>query len=225
MRRKLIAPAVLAAVLLSASSAWAPPPAAEIDPIVALQLDADEAAAERLLLNEALGLVRDKNYAFAVARLAPLTTSRFLPAAVAQSIPGLIEDLRRLDAVTRLVAIEKMPVGKFPAVSADSLPTAIKRPLLWIELLRAVDDLLETRLPDGTKLPWTAAQANKLLGAVADEFGAEAAGKLRTELSAKLFSSASRRTRTIFSKGKRRTNTRARFSPTCGRSSSAVGRS
>jgi hypothetical protein len=166
----LASPALLA---LATASAPAQPPAG---------LDA---ASERKLLDEALGHIRDKKYVFAVARLAPLAKSSTLPAPVAKAIPGLIADLRTLDAVAQLAAAP--PNGKPPAVTADLLPAAVKRPYAWLELLRAVDVLLETPLPLGTELPWTVRQAETLLVAVAADIDAESAGKLRVELSAKFF--------------------------------------
>jgi hypothetical protein len=180
-RRTPVGLAALALALVSASAAWTQPPTAgDARPV---ELDAVEAAAERVLLGEALDLIRDKKHVFAVARLAPLTKSRFLPTPVAENIPGLIDNLRSLDAATKLAAT---PAGKLPAVAAESLSAAVRKPLAWVELLQAVETLLETPFRTGTELPWTAAHANKLLDVVAQEFGGDAAGKLRAELSAKL---------------------------------------
>jgi hypothetical protein len=74
-----------------------------------------------------------------------------------------------------------------PVVTSDLLPAAVKRPYTWLELLHAVGVLLESPLPPGTVLPWTVEQADKLLESVATEFDVDAAGRLRVELSAKLF--------------------------------------
>jgi hypothetical protein len=159
---------------IAIASAQAPSPAAPAD-----------AAAERKLLDDALGYIRDKKYVFAVARLAPLVKSQTLPAPVVKAIPALIADLRGLDAVTQLAAAA--PDRPFPAVAIDLLPPPVKRPYAWLELLRAVGVLLDTPLPPGTALPWTAEQANALLESIAADFDPDAAGKLRVELSAKLF--------------------------------------
>ena len=144
-----------------------------------------DAATERKSLDDALGFIREKKYIFAVAKLAPLAKSNSLPGPVARAIPGLIDDLRSLDAMTQLA--NASPDGKFPVVSADLPLATVKKTNAWLELLRVVGVLLETPLPLGTKLPWTATQADKLLDAIATEFDADAAGKLRVELSAKLF--------------------------------------
>ena len=144
-----------------------------------------DSATERKWLVEALDFVREKKFVFAVAKLAPLVKSSSLPAPVAKVIPGLIDDLRRLDAVARLAA--DWSDRQVPAVSVELLPARVKRPYAWLELLRAVGVLLETPVPVGSEFPWNAEQAKKLLEAVASEFDADAAGKLRIELSAKLF--------------------------------------
>lgn len=184
---ELTGPAVLVAVLMAVLVPLKPAPLVGIDPQTETMLNPTEAAAERLLLNEALGLIRDKKYAFAVARLTPLTASRFLPDEVARAIPKLIEELRRLDAVTQLAATPIKASEKLPGVSVELLPKSIQRPLLWSELLQAIEILMETSPENRAKLPWTLPLANKLLNAAAEEFGPDAAGKLRVELSAKLF--------------------------------------
>jgi hypothetical protein len=144
-----------------------------------------DAASERKTLDEALDFIRNKKYIFAVAKLAPLAKSNSLSGPIAKAIPGLIDDLRSLDAVAQLASA--VPDNKLPSVTSDVLPATVKRPNAWLELLRAVEVLLETPVPVGTELPWSAPQADKLLEAVATEFDAESAGKLRVELSAKLF--------------------------------------
>jgi hypothetical protein len=168
MRRILLSTATL--LSLAATTARSEPP---------------DAAAERKLLDDALGHIRDQEYVFAVARLAPLAKSNSLPAPVAKVIPGLIADLRSLDAVTQLATAP--PDAEPPAVTADLLPAAVQRPYARLELSRAVGALLETPHPAGTEFPWAAERASKLLDAVAAEFDADAAGRLRVELSAKLF--------------------------------------
>jgi hypothetical protein len=144
-----------------------------------------DSATERKQLEEALAYVRDRKYVFAVARLAPFAKNTALPAPIAKAIPGLINDLRVLDAVTQLA--EATPNEKVPALGSELLPDSVKRPLLWLELLRGVGDLLEMRLPASADLPWGMEQAEKLLAAVAADFDAESASRLRVELSAKLF--------------------------------------
>lgn len=144
-----------------------------------------DAVAERKLLGEALGHIREKKYAFAVARLAPLAKSRNLPAPVVKAIPGLISNLRTLEAIRQLAA--PAPSGKSAAVAFEVLPASVKRLHAWLELLHALEALIETPLPPGTMLPWSVEQADKLLGSVAAEFGDDMASRLRVELSARLF--------------------------------------
>ena len=141
--------------------------------------------AERKELEEAVRLVRDKKYLFAVARFAPLVKSTTLPASVTRTLPGLIGDLRVLDAVTQLAEVK--PNEKLPALGAELLPDSMKGLVAWIELLRAIGELLETRLPAGTHLPWGMEQIDKLLAAVAADYDPESTSRLRVELSAKLF--------------------------------------
>lgn len=143
------------------------------------------AAAERKFLDEALSHIHDKKYVFAVARLVPLAKSRTLPAPVVKAIPGLIGDLRSLEAVRQLAA--PAANGKSPAVAFELLPANVKRPHAWLELLQAVEALIETPLPPGAMLPWSVEKANTLLNSVTTEFGAETASRLRVELSARLF--------------------------------------
>lgn len=145
----------------------------------------DDTATDRKQLNEALAHIGDKKYVFAVARLAPLAKSTTLPSSVVKAIPGLTGDLRALVAVEGIA--EASPNGRLPVLGTELLPASVKRSLAWLDLLRAMDDLLETRLPAGTQLPWGLEQAEKLLAAVAADFDEESASRLRVELSAKLF--------------------------------------
>jgi len=154
------------------------------NPALAAQPPAtNDLAAERKQLDEALAHIRARKYVFAVARLAPLKSSQTLPAPVVKAIPGLVDDLRRLDALTQLSAAGE----KLPVIAVDSLPDSVKRPLAWLELLRAVKVLLESQVAGGADFPWSAEKANKLLTSIGMEFGDETASRLRTELSAKLF--------------------------------------
>jgi hypothetical protein len=140
---------------------------------------------DRDALEEAFTQIRAKKYLIAVARLAPLVKSKSLPPPVLEALPALIDELRALDAVSRLSATPSKE--KFPAVSAELLPKPVQRPYAWLELLGAVRVLVESRVPDGTKLPWGAEQAEMLLTSVAADFDAQSASRLRLELSAKLF--------------------------------------
>jgi hypothetical protein len=144
-----------------------------------------DAADERKQLEEALDHIRAGKYTFAVARLAPLTKSTTLPAPVVKALPTLIADLRGLDALAQLA--QAPPAGMAPAVPADDLPEAVKKPFAWVELLRAVREMVESPLAVGEEFKWPVEKAEEFLDGVDERFGADAAGKLRVELSARIF--------------------------------------
>ena len=107
--------------------------------------------------------------------------------------------------------------GKLPAVSAEHLPASMKRPLAWLELLRAVSERIETRVPAGTELPWGVPQAEKLLAAIAADFDGEIAvaatsGVLGPALPARPTPGGHESSR----EGRRRASTHGRCSTTCG---------
>ncbi len=83
------------AALRQLRSDWASiGPSAGLDPLVEMELAAAEAAAERVVLDRALAAIEARNYAAAIVELAPIAESRYLPAPIAQAIPGLIADLK-----------------------------------------------------------------------------------------------------------------------------------
>jgi hypothetical protein len=140
---------------------------------------------EQKYLEEALTHIIDKKYLFAVARLASLQKSKTLPKPVAKILPGLINDLRALDAVTRLA--ESPTKGDFPDINTVLLPAVVMRQFAWLSLLRAVSNVLETKIPAGAHLPWGVEAGAKLLATIAADFDADSVSRLRVELSARLF--------------------------------------
>ncbi len=79
-------------------------PGAGLDPIVAMQLEAAESAAERLLLAEILQLVRDGRFADAGAKLVALESPRYLPAVVVHALPDLRAELKKAPAFAAVQA-------------------------------------------------------------------------------------------------------------------------
>lgn len=130
-------------------------------------------------LEDALDLIAARKYQLAIARLQQLGEDKKLSGAILKALPGLIADLRDLESLLRFTAAD--PERKRPSLPIEQFPALLKRQKSWLELLRAVATLLES--PQS----WTEPQANKLLGAVATDFGEKASSDLRLELSARLF--------------------------------------
>src|SRR5205814_3455524 len=84
-------------------------PGAGLDPLVELELAAAESAAERLALDSALKLIKEKAFERAATELAPLAASRYLPAPVAQAVPGLVTNLKGLAAMVAMNPAPELP--------------------------------------------------------------------------------------------------------------------
>ncbi|MBN9119215.1 MAG: hypothetical protein J0I06_08650, partial [Planctomycetes bacterium] len=166
-------------------------PGAGLDPIVAMELEAAESAAERLLLAEILQLIRDGRFTDAADKIGALESPRHLPAAVVQSLPGLRDELRRADPLVRMRALlnEKgisfravwQPAAKVPR---EALPDAVVRPAMaW----SALDGARGLFAGDADSATYSVEHFESALKRVADTAGAELAGKLRVEAAARLF--------------------------------------
>jgi hypothetical protein len=84
-------------------------------------------------------------------------------------------------------AIAAATAGAVPVVELNTLPANVRRPYQWLDLLRTMRARVEAPLAEGTKSPWNAGQAVRLLDAIAGEFPADAVRNLRVEISARLF--------------------------------------
>ncbi|MDY3556442.1 hypothetical protein R5W24_005608 [Gemmata sp. JC717] len=162
-------------------------PGSGADPIVAMQLEAAEAVAERLHLAAVLDLIAAGRFADALDHFEPLEPSRYLPVAVARALPELRAELRRTAPFVRLQAATRAGDATAAARALSELPDEPK-PL-------AVTRADEARLPlvlaratfgDGG-LKAELGFVRDLLANVEKHHGAALARQLRTELAARLF--------------------------------------
>ncbi len=167
-------------------------PGAGLDPIIAMELEAAESAAERLLLAEVLRLIRDSQFIDANAKLSLLDSPRYLPAAVVHALPELRAE------VTRIVPFVKMQIAlkdenvsfvdawrPITTLAPAKIPPAVAAGNRWSAL--EVARLMLVIPPPGTTDPYTVDDIESLLKIVKTSISAELAGKLRVELSASLY--------------------------------------
>jgi hypothetical protein len=169
-------------------------PGAGLDPLMAMELEAAESAAERVLLAEALRLVRDGRFAEATAKLDALGSPRYLPAAVVQALPELRAELKRAVPFLQVqVGLKKQDAGFAEVwrpvvnVSHDRLAPAIVRAGGAWSTLELASAMLAGDMSVGRPVTRTVENIEQMLKDVKKTAGAELAGKLRVELSAKLF--------------------------------------
>ncbi|AWM35769.1 hypothetical protein GobsT_65370 [Gemmata obscuriglobus] len=162
-------------------------PGSGLDPIVAMQLEAAEAGAERLFLADGLELIAAGRFAEAFARFEPLELPRYLPVSAVRALPELREALRRVapfaqsqaalragDADAAVRALSKLPNEHKPLTVANA--DEARLPLV---LARATFGDGGT----GAELSFV----RRLLADVEKHHGATLARQLRTELAARLF--------------------------------------
>jgi hypothetical protein len=165
-------------------------PGAGLDPIVAMELEAAESAAERLLLAEILQLVRDGQLTEAADKITVLESPRHLPAAVVMVLPALRDELRRADPYVRLRTALNNPNASFREIWSSVAavlpepPHAVAHPAVTLNALELVRERFAGD-PESTSA--NVKDLERLLGAVHSTGGAEVAGKLRAELAARLF--------------------------------------
>ncbi len=162
-------------------------PGVGLDPIVAMQLEAAESAAERLLLAEILLLIRDAQFASADAKLGAIDSPRYLPAAVVHALPDLRAALRlitpytRMQAELRQNASYRVTANLMSDVPPGQRPDAVSQAfLVWGSLAR-VEDLLGNQRAD--KLD----AIELAIAGVEKVHGVPLARKLRAEVSAQLY--------------------------------------
>ncbi len=167
-------------------------PGAGLDPIVAMELEAAESAAERLLLAEILQLVSDGRFADAAEKIGVLESPRHLPAAVVQALPGLRDELVRTAPLMRMRDLLGGKTTTFrdvwqpvAGVSREQLPEDVARALDAWGALNGARKLL-VNPPDPGFLPRTVEDHELCLKNVAEYAGKSLAGKLRAEFAAKL---------------------------------------
>ncbi len=128
-------------------------------------------------INRVVKLIAEKKYATAATELAALAENREFPPALANAFTMLRVDVLRLDQVNML-----KPNGDFPlSTAADNMPVAVKKEIARVETLQKIEALMTAAKPVGLK------EMNEQLESVATAFGADLAGKLRVELSVKMF--------------------------------------
>jgi hypothetical protein len=163
---------------------WGPPGTETgYDLFVELEMEAAEAAAEWMLLDSALELLKTNKYASAVTQLSLLSDSRFLPAPIAQAIPALLADLRHLAALSEL-----NPDGPFPPSSTPNhFPQSVKSATARLENIQRIGWALSDAIPPQPTVWWKLDELNGRLDRVAKDVSPEAASKLRVELTADAF--------------------------------------
>lgn len=162
-------------------------PGAGFDPVVAMQFEAAESAAERLVLAEVLDLLADKKFADARAKAEPLGAPRHLPVIVTQTLPELRDALRLAAALTQSQAAlgsssRQEAVAPLSAVAADRRPPAVRAAAEEWELLALVHGLLTGAIRE---LPLEAVQ--QALQRVEALHGTALARTFRLELAAQFF--------------------------------------
>ncbi len=170
-------------------------PGAGLDPIVAMQLESAESAAERLLLAEVLELVGGSMFERAEAKLAALESPRYLPTSVAFALPELRASLAAVVPLARLRAaldapnatrgtvtqvLAGMPRGQLPVAvaQADDAWSSLHDADVWLRSAWVQ--------PEGAS-PHTAEAAERVLKAVEKARGAHLAARLRVELAARAY--------------------------------------
>ena len=83
------------------------------------------------------------SYAEALTDLSLIADSRYLPTPIAQAIPGLITDLKRLIATMSVNPEGALP----PAIAIDDVPYAIKMSVANVEYVQHVSVLLTGDTP------------------------------------------------------------------------------
>jgi hypothetical protein len=166
---------------------------AGLDPILALELEATEAAGERAILAAALKLIADERLPDAAAKLDALDAPRHLPAAVVQALPDLRTELSRAVPFARMWEELQKPMASIGAVwqtVADvpqkEVPFALARAA---DAWRALEGA-RTAFRDGPAtgaVPEAVSALERRLQGVAEAAGAELAKKIRVELVAQLF--------------------------------------
>jgi hypothetical protein len=165
-----------------------------LDPVLAMELEAAGAAAERAILADVLKLVTDGQLADAEAKLGSLDDPRHLPAAVADALPELRTELARVVPFARARTELQKPNPSVRAtweplanVPPKQLPPALTRAVAqWRALANAHALLLYDLAGIGTD-PYTVADYERQLKAVADTAGSDLAKRLRCEFAARLF--------------------------------------
>jgi len=159
-----------------------------LDPIVAMELEAAESAAERLLLAEVLKLIADGRFADADEKLDFLESPRYLPAVVVQTLPELRMWLQQAVPFLQMQAVLKRDGVSFKEawqpvahVARDRMPPSLAHAAdIWRSLDRARPMLLPGSSPSVSELEAALKDATSTAGM-------ELANKLRVELAAKLF--------------------------------------
>lgn len=166
-------------------------PGAGLDPILAMELEAAESAAERLLLAEILQLIDNGPRNEAAAKIALLESPRYLPAVVVQALPELRDAVMWFDLCFRLgghfVVDSRNPAlhaeGVWEAVSKmppDRRPPELARTAeVYRNLGRAYQLFLFIK-------PRTIEDIEGALKDVSDTVGPDLARKLRAEMAAHL---------------------------------------
>lgn len=156
-----------------------------LDPITLMELEAAESAAERLLLAEVLQLVADGKHADAAGKIDRLEAPRHLPAAVAQALPDLRDELKRAASLTD---VRQILTGKVPAENvwrqiAEASPKPPPVVLQTAGLYRTLASASQLFGRSTTNAPEDIA---RVLAAVERDAGAALARKLRVEVAAHL---------------------------------------
>lgn len=159
-----------------------------LDPIVAMELEAAESAAERLLLAEILKLIADGRFADAHAKLDFLESPRYLPAVVVQTLPDLRMWLQQTVPFVQMQAALKREGVSFKEacqpvahVARDRMPPVLSRAA---DVWRSLEPTRQMLLPGSSP---SVSEMEAALKDATSTAGVELANKLRVELAAKLF--------------------------------------
>jgi hypothetical protein len=162
-------------------------PGAGLDPLLAMELEAAQAAAERELLTDALKLIAASRFAEAESKLAALVAPRYLPVAVVQLLPGLRAELKRavpfVEMKARIAANAPFDDVWRPVadVAREQLtPALVNTAAVWSALDGAREMLNDNAL-------FASEDVERVLKNVKAAAGPEVANKLRPELAARLF--------------------------------------
>ena len=167
---------------------------AGLDPILAMELEAAESAAERALLADALKLAADGWFALAVVKVDSLASPRYLPAAVVVALPELRAELTRAvparamrDELGRKDPRLQDVTRHVEHVAEKALPSDVRRAIrAWGALLDA-SEVLAAPGPNGDRAGFTVERVEGVLKEAKGAVGDEVAGKLRAEVAAALF--------------------------------------
>jgi hypothetical protein len=164
---------------------------AELDPLLAMELEAAEAAAERAILAEVFKLIAARQFAEADAKLDSLGAPRYLPVAALQVLPTLRADLNRTAVFSRAQEELKVQPTRFAKVWApfanvprNQIPLELRASADAWRVLSVVNYLLGYRFGGD---PVESTSPEVALKQVADSVSPALAAKLRVELAAWLY--------------------------------------